>query len=1094
MRKIINFLVSNSLFVNLFFVGITITGILFVMNAQREAFPRIDFDYVLISTIYPGATAEDIEKHVTIPIEDQLREVDGIDEISSDSLEARSIVVVKLDADLPNKDRTINDIQNAVDKVDDFPDDVQDPDVKELSMSQMPVVEISIINKNDIRSDEDEFELRKYAGILEERILEVDGVAGISKQGYRDREMKVEVYPERLDRYHVAVNEVIRALSQKNINFPGGVIRDETGEVMVRTIGEVENVEDIRNVFIRANEMGYWVNVADVADVRDTFEEYQIINSTNSKRSITLTVLKKESADIISLVEKTQAVLDDVKKITPEELEFVVYNDMSFYVKRRLDVLVGNGIFGFTFVAIALLVFYGWRISIFTALAIPFAFFLTIIWMGINGVTINLMSMFGLIMALGMLVDNNIVVSDNIYRHMEEGWSIRKAVVNGSVEVLKPVAGTVLTTIAAFAPLMFMTGIMGKFIWTLPAVLTVALIASWIESAFVLPSQIYGMQKRRKTKVTLKEEEGGEIFKFLRDKYSSALQAVLRRKLIFIVSVTFLFVGSIVFGYFKVNFILFPPGGIEIFTIKAEAPVGISVDEMNRRLSRIEERLAELPADELDYFTSRAGIIQEEPNDPFTRIGSNYGIIFAYLTPDQDRERDVSEIIEEVRTKTDDIPGFEKLEFSPIQTGPPQGKPVSVSIRGDDFDVLNEIAEKYKSYLSEQQGVRDITDNFESGKDEFRIKVRDKQAAIAGVSVFDIASTVRTGYEGNVATTIKRTDETIDIRVILPEEKRMRRDSLKGMKIANRMGNLVPLEAVAYFEEGTGISAINRKEWRRSIDVSAEIDETMRDVTPLSVNLAMIREFEDIQNLYPGYTVNYEGEFRDTEESMADLARSFLIAAMAIYIILTALFRSLLYPIVIMGVIPLTFISLIWNFYFHGLPLSFLAVMGIVGLAGVVVNNSIVFMDFINNGRARGLSAFQASIEAGEKRLRPIMLSSLTTIFGLLPTAYGLGGLDPFLVPMALSMMWGLAFGTLITLFATPVLYNILTDFRYRFIGPDRFAEPEDYDESDFIFEEDAEKIMRMVSGELKHDIKSDVKSELEKRFEEIKKPDRRKK
>lgn len=1030
MKRIIEFFIDNSLFVNVLAAGIFIAGLMYMFNANREAFPKIDFDYLVISTIYPGATAEDVEKHVTIPIEDQLREIDGIEELHSNSLEARSVVVVKLDPDLANKDKTINDIKNALDRTQDLPDDAEDPLVTELTTAQQPVLDIAIIRKGDIRNDADEFEMRRLAKILEDRILEIGGTARVDRQGYRDREMIVEVNPRLLDEYHVAMNDIVMALARKNLNFPGGLVWENDEEILVRTIGEVESARDISNILIRANDMGNWVRVGDVANVRDSFEEAKIINKSVGRRSVTLTILKKESADIITLVDGINREVERFRKILPEEYELVINNDLSYFVKRRLDVLVSNGIQGFALVIISLILSYGWRISIFTALAIPFSMLLTFIWMAYANVSINLMSMFGLIMALGMLVDNNIVVSDNIYRHLEEGWKLRDAVAKGASEVMMPIAATILTTIASFAPLMFMTGIMGKFVWTLPAVVSVALVASWIESVFFLPPQIHDMQKRRKSLVSLSEEEGGALFRGLRTRYVSLLKAVVARRYRFVGIVTLVFVVTIVFAAFKVKFILFPAGGIERFTVKAEAPTGTRVEEMSDKLATIEKIIAELPKEELESFTSRAGIIQEDPNDPYTKRGSKYGIIIVYLTPEENRRRQADEIIDWVRERSAGLKGFEKLEFKYVRNGPPTGMPVSVTIKGDDFDVLKKIADEYRAYLTTIKGLKDIKDNFEEGKEEIRIHVNDRTAALAGISVYDIASTVRSCYEGTIATKIKKTDEEIDIRVIFPRSLRNDLASIGKIKIANRMGNLIPLQSVARLERSRGVSFITRKDWRRTISVTADIDEKAKDVTSVYVNRLLQKKFAGMEERYQGYTVDYAGEFKDTQESFQNLNRSFLMAALAIYIILVALFKSLIHPVTIMGIIPLSFLAVVWVFFLHGLPLSFLAMMGIVGLAGVVVNNSIVYLDFINVARTGGMDAFDASIEAGAKRVRPILLSSLTTVLGLLPTAYGIGGNDPFLKPMALSMAWGLAFGTLITLFATPVLYNIFEDIR----------------------------------------------------------------
>lgn len=1074
MKRIIKYFAEQSLLVNILTAGLVIAGLLFMFTAKREAFPRVDFDWVMINTVYPGSTAEDVEKHITIPIETKMKEVDGIEEIYGTSLEARSSVAIQIDPDSKDKDKIINDIKDALDKVTDLPEDAEDPEFTELNTSMTPVLEISLLNKNGIKNDRDEFELRRYAKILEDRLLEQNGVGKIEKNGYRDREMIVEVRPESLQSLHVAINEVINSLSKKNLNFPGGVIKTSSGEFLIRTIGEVKNTDDINKVLIRANDTGYWVKVGDLASVKDSFKEEDIINKTLGRKSITLTVIKKESADIIRTVDEIRKEIKEFRKILPEEYEMSEFNDMSFYVERRLDVLVNNGIVGFSLVAITLFITLGWRIALVTALGIPFAMFFTFIWMGYTDLSINLMSMFGLIMVLGMLVDDAIVVSENVYRHLEEGAPVKDAVLNGTMEVISPVAGTILTTVVAFAPLMFMKGIMGEFIWVLPAIVIVSLLASWVECMFILPSHIYELEKRNKLHSSVSTDKEGQIFKMFKRKYSSILTFILSHKYKAMLLITVFFIGTIVFAGNFIKLILFPAGGVEVLTIKAEAPTGTSVQDMNSRLELIEKTITELPAGELDTFTTKAGIIQEEPTDPYTKIGANYGIIMVYLTPFNKRDRDANEILEQIRKSSSAYSDrFTKLEFGFVNTGPPVGKPVSVAIKGDDFVTLQKISSMYKEYLLTIQGLKDVKDDYEDYKNELRVYVNEKNAAVTGITVFDIATTIRSCFEGAIATTIKKTDEEIDIRVIFPENLRKNLDSIKNVKIANHAGNLIPITQVVSIDDSSkGISVINRKDWRRLITVTAEIDEKAKGVTSVTVNTLLQKKFHDIEEQFPGYTVSYEGEFKDTSESMTSLLKSFIVAALGIYVILVWIFRSLSHPFIIMGVIPLTLAGIIWIFFFHGLPLSFMALLGVVGLAGVVVNDSIVMIDFIRVRRLAGLQPLDAAIDAAPKRLRAIFLTTITTFFGLVPTAYGIGGYDPFLVPMALSLSWGLAFGTMITLFATPILYVAFADLRLLFfrknqevLGPE--AEPS------------LEQIESEIEETVKTDILSDIHSEL---------------
>ncbi len=1072
MKRLVAYFAERSLMVNIFTVGLLVAGLIFIFSAKREAFPNIDFDWVVVTTIYPGATPTDVEKHITKPIEDEIREVDGLKQIYGTSLDSRSVIAIQLDPDLKNKDKTVNDIKNAVDRVDDLPEDAEDPEVKELNTKQQSVLEVSILDRKEIANDTQEFELRRYAKMLEDRLLEVEGVAKIEKKGYRDREMIVEVKPELLEAYHVAINEVITALSKKSIDFPGGVIKSSTGEILIRTVGEVQTSGEIGNVLIRANDMGNWVKVGDVAKVSDSFEEEKIINKTRGKKSVTLTIVKKESADIITMVNSVMKEVDRFKKILPKNYDMSIYRDLSYYVKRRLNVLVSNGIIGFTLVVLSLFFTLGWRISIVTALGIPTAFFATFAWMAWYGVSINLMSMFGLIMVLGMLVDDAIVVSENIYRYLEEGKPVKEAVVTGTTEVILPVAGTILTTIVAFLPLIFMKGIMGKFMWTLPAVVIVALLASWMECMFILPSHIKDIERMRSEHHANQPKEG-RLFAFFKDRYRRIVGKILRNRYKALALITLFFFGSIVFATMSVKFILFPQGGVEIAVAKAEAPTGTTVQQMSRKLGRIEEVIAKLPSTELDTFVSSAGIMQEEVNDPNTKRGSNYGIVMIYMTPEQNRKRKADAIIDQVRQGCKPfLNEFTKLEFTLARTGPPVGKAINVTIKGDDFDVLKKISDEYKNYLKTINGLKDIKDDFEAKKDEVRVIVDERTAAIAGITVFDVASTVRTCFEGTVATSIKKTDEEIDIRVRFPEALRNRIESLKSVKVANRMGNLIPITRVARFELTKGLSTISRKDWRRVVNVTADIDEHAKDVTSVAVNRMLMKKFDGMEERYRGYTISYEGEFKDTQESVEDLMKSFLIAFLAIYIILVALFRSLVHPLIIVMVIPMTLIGVIWTFFFHGLPISFLALMGVVGLAGVVVNDSIVLVDFIQKLRLQGLAPFESCVEGGALRLRPIFLTTITTVLGLLPTAYGIGGYDPFLKPMALSLGWGLAFGTTITLIGTPLLYMMLSDIR-------RLFYKQDYQEK--AREEVSLTAIKEIETEIESKVKEDLVAQLKK-------------
>lgn len=1080
MKKFVEYFINNSLIVNLVSVALVIAGLMFVFSANREAFPKIDFGWVLVQTAYPGATASDVEKLISKPIEDELREVTGgIKNVSSGSYESFSVVAIELEADVANKQKLIQDIKDAVDKVNDLPEDAEDPVVTELNTSEYPVLRVSLLTEGNIENYEEEMEMRRYLKALKDRMINVNGAAKIKEIGYRDREMHVEVDLEKLDRYHIALNEITNALASKNINFPGGIAKENNEDILIRTIGEFETAQEIENIVIRANDIGELVTVGDVASVKDTFEEEEIINKVNGKKSMSLTVLIKENYDIITLVDDVMEIVEEYKKDLPAKYEIVYTDDFSYYVKRRLDVLKGNGLVGLILVVLSLLIALGWRISFVTALGLPIAFAGTFWMMGVYGVSVNLISMFGLIMVLGMLVDDAIIVAENIYRHLEHGQELKKAVIDGTTEVIIPVAGTIMTTIAAFAPMLFMGGIMGKFMWSLPAVVSIALTMSWLESMLILPSHIYDMEqlapklgrgilkrlgflpfikgedeaklpdhlKEPVKKKARKMEEVKHSPLRLRRKYVKVLSVVLRHKIKFLTAISIFFLLTLGFAARNIEFELFPGGGIETMVVLAEAPTGTSLEMMESKLKKIEKVIEDLPEGYVESYISRTGISEQDEQDPDSKSGSKYGSIMINLTPFQKRrkigeEANSEKILETLRKNTESFSGeFAKLQIQEIQDGPPVGADVSVNIQGEDIKKLKEIGEEFKSYLATIEGVADIKDSFEDEKKEFRVYVNQERAIRTGISVLDVASTIRTYYEGSVATEIKKSEEEIKVRVILPEGEREDLSQLRQIKIANRQGALIPIEMVARFERDTGISSISRKDWRRNLVVTADIvegttlEETVeqkngktkvvkKKLTSVTANQMLQKKFKDIEKKYPGYTVNYEGEFQDTAESVERLGRSYIIALIAIYIILVALFSNMRQPLIVLSIIPFTMIGVIWSYYFHGLPLSFMAMMGIVGLGGVVVNDSIVYVDFINKARARGKDAFEACLEAGYKRIRPIILTTLTTVLGLLPTAYGWGGFDPFLVPMAVAMAYGLGFGTLITLFGTPAIYN----------------------------------------------------------------------
>ena len=1025
------FSVKQSLFVNLVSAIIIIIGIIVLLGINREVFPNVSFDIVTISTFYPGATPVDVEKLITVPIEKELKEVDGIDEIKSSSTLGASYITVELDPDEKDKKKVVNDIKDAVDRVSDLPKDIyEDPVTTEISSKQYAIVEVSL------SGDMGEAKLRYYADIFEDLIEDIDGVAKVSKSGYRDREVQIYLDPEKMREFYVSFDEIEEALATRNISVPAGEFNSETTEYSVRTTGEFTDVEEIKNIIIRANDAGHWLRINDVATVKDSFKKEEIIYKTFGTRSINLLVSKKESGDALSIVDNVKKECNKFLKNLPDKLEISYVNDYSYFARRRLNVLRNNGWASLLIVIGIMMLFLQVRVALVTILGIPIAFFVTFFVMSALGVTINMISMFGLIIVLGMLVDDGIIVAENSYRYMEEGMAPREAAIKGAEEVMGAVTSAVLTTIAAFAPLLFMTGMIGKFIRDIPTVLIIALLASLGEALIILPSHLADFVKIKLgadgKPAGLRKEMAW--FKKLIGFYTRVVKAAIGKKW-YVFSGTFIAaVVSIAFiilsfaGKGPLKFILFPSAGINYFFIRAEAPIGTPLQKTNDLIEPVEEVISQISRDDMDAYVTSVGNIAEDRHDPFAGKASNLVQIAVYLKPEQDRKRSVDDIIAVVREKIKDVKGFTDLRIDKPEAGPPVGKPVEVKFRGEDFNTLDNMAFEYMDYLKTVDGADDITWDHKPGKEEIRIRVDHDKARIAGLSIAQIAKTVRGVFEGTIATKIKpvKAEEETDVTIMFPRDITSDEDVFDNILIQNRYGNLIPLNKIATIEKVPGTSTIHHLDGKRVVTASANVDTDK--ITSIKINNMLKEKFKSAKDKHLGYSVKYGGEQEESMKSMVSLLKAFFYAFLIVYLILASFFRSLIQPLIVTLAIPFGIIGVVIALLAHNMPISFLAILGIVGLNGIVVNDSIVLVDFINKLRREGMERRDSIIKAGQMRLRPVILTTVTTAGGLSTVAYGMGGKDPFLVPMALCICWGIIFATLLTLIVIPCVYSIIDD------------------------------------------------------------------
>lgn len=1013
--------IHNSLLLNVISIFIVFAGIVAITNLTREAFPNISFDTVLIQTSYSGATPEEMEKLITIPLEKELGQVDHIDEMTSVSAEGYSVILMTLDPDVPDHASIVHDIQRAVDRTADLPIDLEDkPIVKELSTRERPVITVSLSGNLP------ESKLQDYAKTLERHLLNIEGVGKIVRDGWRKRQIRVEVRPELMTDRHVGLSEVIEAIKMQNVSVPGGNFYEGGKEFIIRTSGEFDDLSEVETVVVRSNADGSRLYVRDIASVSHGFEDEKIINKTQGTRAINLTVVKKDTGDTIDIVDETRSLATFFGQQTKDGLKVSFMNDMSYYIKRRLNVLTSNGLIGLILVVISLFVLLSLRIAISALIDIPItilASFAVMYWMGIS---INLLSMFGMIMVIGMLVDEEIVIAENIFRHLEERDSHTDAIIHGTAEVGRAVLATVTTTMAAFVPFFMMSGTMGKFVQNIPTIVNITLLSSLLIAVFILPAHIHHLTRREFSATRAEGTKQRRLFLGLRNSYMKLLKIMLRFRYALTGGMVLLLAVCIVFAVQRMNFILFPAGGVEVFFIMAEGEAGDDTQTTSTHIQPIEQIVATLPDQELDNYVTMIGKAQTDPDGRFTDFGSNLAQITVYLKPPNQRSRTASEIIEALRSRVTSVSKFKKISFEEIKHGPSVGKAVEVQIRGDDFTTLAEIAQQFKNELKKMPGVEDIQDDTESAVDELRIRINKELAAQAGVSVAQAAQTIRAAFEGAVATSIKRTDEEIDVVVKLPDASRYDKGTLTALPIRNDRGNLIALSKLADVDKSQSLRVIRHFDGLRTVNITANVNEALN--SPIRVFLELDEKFKDIPFKYPGTSLHYGGEQKESRESLSSLIESVYIAFGLILIILVALFRSLRFSLIIVFSIPFALIGVIVAFAAHQMPLSFMALLGVVGLTGVVANSGIIIIDFIQKARERGIGTYESIMEGCELRFRPVILTSITTALGVIPAAYGIGGLDPFIQPMALALNYGLLFGTLLSLFLIPCMVAIADD------------------------------------------------------------------
>ncbi|MBU1698962.1 MAG: efflux RND transporter permease subunit [Candidatus Eisenbacteria bacterium] len=1011
------FSVNQPVLVNLLMLGIFLGGLFALMAMPQELNPNISFNWAFVTILYPGASPQEVEDLIIIPGEKELDKIDSVDEILATAGEGFGFFFLKF-KDMSDSDFTVKlqEVRIQIDNTD-LPNDIEDPIIEDFGSDDfMPIVAVGVTSDGDPKT------ASLIIDDLAEDIERIADVAKVQVSGLEDREIWVEVDPMKLNAHNLTLGGIVQALNQRNINFPGGNITIGRSEFQIRALSRFTSPEEINDLVLKIGPSGGIVYLGDVATVREARAERSTLSRLNGKNAVSISVSKSAQGSTFAIAGRVKELVKQYRAASPEGIEYTITIDSTRHISRILSVLRNNALIGISIIFIILLIFLGRANALLAALGIPLSFMITFILMKFTGNTINGSSVFAMIVVLGIIVDDAIIVLENVHCHRQLGKPLREAVIDGTSEVVSPVTSGILTTIAAFLPLMLLPGIMGKFMRVIPLVVSLALAASLFEALVMLPSHIHdwtGGSTRH-----MKPEFRGYLW--LRERYERIVRRFMKRRYLVMLVMTVILGGSLALIPL-VGIQMFGEENLDFFTILIKLPEGTTLEETDRIISKIESAALNLPATEISYIEATPGLYQG--NDDWI-IRNNVGQVLVSLIPDKAKRRPMDEIIASLRDSIATVSGLSSLKFEKPSSGPPSAPPVSLRLTGKYFSELERAVADIKAVLSNTEGVYDIRDDFPGGKQEIRFVIDDERAALYGLTPREIAIELRTAIGGVKATTYREGDEDIDIIVKFQEEAINSLAEIRSLQISTKSGTSVPLSDVAEISIHDSVTEIKRRNLKRTIIVGADIDKSVTSVDRAIKNITPV--FDEIRKRYEEVDVEIGGEFEEFNQAFNDIGKLFAIGLMLMYLILGTQFRSYIQPLVILCTIPFAFIGAMVGLLVCGDKFGIVTLFGVVALAGIVVNDAIVMISFINAARQNGLERWESIVSGGTQRLRPIILTSVTTIGGLLPTVLGIGGTSNVWRPLANTITFGLIASTLLTLLIIPCILAIIDDLKVK--------------------------------------------------------------
>ena len=1061
MKRILDWFVDNPVAANLLMILVAVGGglTLWTGAVKQELFPDINPPIITVSVLYPGAAPEEVEEAITIKIEEAVHDIEGVDEVTSSSVENVAAVTIKLENDADPQE-VLDEVKTRIDAIEDFPpDEAEKPLIRKAEM-RPHVVNVAV------SSDTDEATLKRIAERIRDDLTALPDVNHVVIANARTYEVSVEVSEESLRRHGLTFDEVAAAVRRSSVDLPGGTLKTGGGEILLRTKGKAESSEEFGRLPLRTLPDGSRLLLRDVARVVDGFEDSDLRTRFNGKPSLIISVFRVGDQGILEVADAVNRYVEEERQRLPDGIELATYWDNSRILKGRMDLLMRNAKWGLGLVLLILLVFFRLRMAFWVGVGMVLAFLGGIWLMPVVDESINLLSLFTFILVLGILVDDAIVVGENIYRHNQMGKPGREASKAGVWEVTMPVVLAVLTTVAAFVPMLTIPGVMGDFTSVIPKIVIVCLIFSLVESLLILPSHLSHLNTRKRSRfpffrawAAMQDWFAGRLEAFVQGIYRPVLMWAVRYRYVTLalgVAVLIVTVGLFLGGF--AEWIFFPEVEADYVVAFVTMPRGTPAVVTERVMRRLEDAAKKLkketegdrPGSVFRHIGVTVGTqpvrIQQNQNVGNLRTtlgGGHLGEAAIELIPAEERDDlNVSaiELARRWRKLAGPIPDAEELSFTSDLMS--RGKPITVRLSASDLVSLRKAAKELKDELGRRTGVYDIADSYRLGKKELRFKIKPSAEAL-GLSEADLARQVRQGYYGEEAQRIQRGREDVKVMVRYPADQRRSLGDVENMRIRLPSGVEVPFSTVAEVTLGRGPSAIERADRQRSITVTADVDTT-QGANANDIMTSLEKGFlPDLKRRHPGLIFSLEGQQREQQETLGGIWKGMVIALIVIYAMLAVPLRSYVQPLIIMMAIPFGVAGAIWAHVLLGMEVTMMSLIGVMALTGVVVNDTLIMVDFINRSRREGMNAREAVLRSGPVRFRPIVITSLTTFAGLTPMLLEKSMQAKFLIPMAVALAYGVLFATGVILVLIPATYLIVDDMK-RAIGRlfRRWSEP----------------------------------------------------